>query len=84
MVRNAVPGLVQAAKGLLHRIFGRLPVPEHEEREPGQPQRMLLVDRSDCPVGVHSAVFRVTVRAVRYWRHSGRDPVMTEGEGTTA
>lgn len=45
---------------------------------------MLLVDRSDCLVGVHSAVFRVAVRAVRSWRHSGRDPVTSDGEGTAA
>ena len=65
MVRNAVPGPVEATESLLHYIFGRLPVAEHEEREPGQPQRVLVVELSHCLVGVHSANIHVTVRAIR-------------------
>jgi hypothetical protein len=73
VVRHVIPGAVQAAECLLNHVLGRLPVPEHEKREPGQPQRMPLVDRGDRLAGAHLAVRRVTVPAVPAWCHGFGD-----------
>jgi hypothetical protein len=79
VVRHVIPGAVQAAECLLNHVLGRLPVPEHEKREPGQPQRMPLVDRGDRLAGAHLAVRRVTVPAVPAWCHGFGDQVRATG-----
>jgi hypothetical protein len=52
VVGQPVPGPVQAAERLLHHVLGRLPVPEHDEREPGQAEGVTAVQRGHRVTGI--------------------------------
>jgi hypothetical protein len=56
VVGQPVPGPVQADERLLHHVLGRLPGPQHDEREPGQAEGVAAVQRGHRVTGVGLAV----------------------------